>query len=136
MPHENIATKSRTEAADGAEQLPDDEPAKGADAAGETVDADAQTHAAADLKVVVSIKGGRGTVGVQQTSSDPHIESFDDADLTRLAHEVAAVAERARATWEETPKHPAYERPAPPARVRNRRQHGAAEEEEQAPRLF
>ena len=33
-----------------------------------------------DLKVVVSIKGGRATIGVQGASSDPHIESFDDLD--------------------------------------------------------
>ena len=29
--------------------------------------------------------------------------------------------ERARARWEESPKHPAYQRPAPPPRRRNRR---------------
>ena len=45
---------------------------------------------------------------------------------------VGAVIERARARWEDAPKHPAYERPAPPARRQNRRgqaptQAGAAE---------
>ena len=35
---------------------------------------------------------------------------------------------RARARWEEAPKHPAYERPAPPARRRNRRQQGTAQD--------
>ena len=74
-----------------------------------------------DLKVVVSIKGGRATIGVQRPSSDPHIESFDDAELSGLAQEVTAVIERARARWEDEPKHPAHERPAPPARRRNRR---------------
>ena len=34
------------------------------------------TEPAEDLKVVVSIKGGRATIGVQRPSSDPHIESF------------------------------------------------------------
>ncbi len=33
------------------------------------------------LKVVVSIEGGRAAIGVQQPSSDPHIETFDDHDL-------------------------------------------------------
>ena len=80
------------------------------------------------LKVVVSIKGSRATIGVQQPSSDPHIESFDDVDESALTQEVAAVIERARARWEESPKHPAYERPAPPAKRRNRRQQGAAQE--------
>ena len=80
-----------------------------------------------DLKIVVSIKGGRASIGVQQPSSDPHIETFGDHDLPALAQEVTAVTERARARWEETPKHPAYERPAPPAGSRNRRGQGAAQ---------
>ena len=37
-----------------------------------------------DLKVVVSITGGRATIGVQRPSSDPHIETFDDQDLSGL----------------------------------------------------
>ena len=82
-----------------------------------------------DLKVVVSIKGGRATIGVQKPSADPHIETFDDSDLTGLAQVVLAVTERARARWEDAPKHPAYERPAPPARRRNRRQEGTAQAE-------
>ena len=85
---------------------------------------------------------------MQQPSSDPHIETFDDHDLPALAQEVTAVTERARARWEEAPKHPAYERPAPPAKRRNnRRQQGAAtnanaagaaeqEEAQQTLRLF
>ena len=80
-----------------------------------------ETDTPDDLKVVVSIKGGRATIGVQGASSDPHIESFDDPDLTGLAQEALAVVERARARWEDEPKHPAYARPAPPARRRTRR---------------
>ena len=91
-----------------------------------------ETAPAEDLKVVVSIKGGRATIGVQQTSSDPHIEAFDDPDLDGLAHEVLPVIERARAKWEDEPKHPAHARPAPLARRQTRRgqppaQAGAAE---------
>ena len=81
-----------------------------------------------DLKVVVSIKGGRATIGVQQPSSDPHIESFDGPDLSELAQEAPAVVERARARWEGEPKHPAHVRPAAPARRRTRRGQGAAQE--------
>ncbi len=80
-----------------------------------------------DLKVVVSIKGGRTTVGVQQPSSDPHIESFIDRDLTGLTGELPAVIERARTGWQESSKHPAYQRPDPPAGRRNRRGQGAAQ---------
>ena len=105
-----------------------------------------ETVSSEDLKVVVSIKGGRATIGVQQPSSDPHIESFDDLEVSGLTQEVQAVVERARAKWEDEPKHPAYARPASPARRRNRRGRGAAQEatnpageaqaQQQALRLF
>ena len=106
----------------------------------------AQAAPPEDLKVVVSIKGGRATIGVQKPSSDPHIESFDDHDLTGLAQEAPAVVERAKARWEDEPKHPAHVRPAPPARRRARSQQGsaqastaegeAAEAQQQTLRLF
>ena len=105
-----------------------------------------ETDSSEDLKVVVSIKGGRATIGVQRPSSDPHIESFDDADLSRLTEEVSAVIDRARARWEDEPKHPAHARPASPARRQSRRGQGAAqaeaaegvadEEQSEALRLF
>ena len=121
--------------------------AQGAADDGDKSAAEAETDASGDLKVVVSIKGGRAVIGVQQPSSDPHIETFEDVDLPALAQEVVGVTERARARWEESPKHPAYERPAPPAKRRNnRRQQGAAqdtaaetqeaEEQQQTLRLF
>ena len=91
-------------------------------------DAGEETGSSDDLKVVMSIKGGRATIGVQRPSADPHIETFEEGNLTALAQEVPAVAERARARWEDAPKHPAYDRPAPPARRRNRREQGAAQE--------
>ena len=114
---------------------------------------DAEERAAADntdppeeLKVVLSIRGGRAIIGMQRPSADPHIESFDGLDLSGLAEELPAVAERAKSRWEEEPRHPAHQRPAPPARRRNRReqtpeQDAAAEgeEEQQQPetlRLF
>ena len=86
-----------------------------------------ETDTPEELKVVVSIKGGRATIGVQRTSSDPHIESFDDPDLSGLAQEALAVVERARARWEDEPKHPAHVRPAPPARRRPQREQGLAQ---------
>ena len=92
-------------------------------------DAGDESASTNDLKVVVSIKGARATIGVQRPSADPHVETFYDVDLSGLAQEVPVVTERARARWEETPKHPAYQRPAAPARRRNRRQQGTAQEE-------
>ena len=46
------------------------------------------------------------------------------------------MTERAKVRWDESPKHPTYERPAPPARRGNRRQQVAERQEEQEPRLF
>ncbi len=95
-----------------------------ADDAGERT-APADTEASEELKVVLSIRGGRAVIGVQRPSADPHIESFDDPDLFGLADEFPAVVARARAKWEEEPMHPTFERPAPSPRQRNRRQQAA-----------
>ena len=86
-----------------------------------------ETGSPEDLKVVVSIKGSRATIGVQRSSSDPHIETFDGGDLAGLIQEFLPVIERARAKWEDEPKYPAHERPAPPARRQPRRSQGAAQ---------
>ena len=103
----------------------DDEPGVGEDSEGQTAPAEAETSA--ELKVVLSIRGNRATIGVQRPSADPHIETFDDPDLFGLADEFPAVVARARAKWEEELRYPAYENPAPPARPRNRRPQGTAQ---------
>ena len=104
----------------------DQEPRGSDDATGEA--AGDETAAPNDLKVVVSVKDGRATIGVQQPSSDPHIESFDDREVSELAQEVPAVLERARARWEDAPKHPAYERPTPSTGRRPRREQPPAQD--------
>ena len=96
------------------------------DAAGEQP-APADSETKDELKVVLSIKAGRATIGVQRPSADPHIESFDDPDLFGLADQFPAVVARARAIWEETPQHPAYVKPTPPPRQRSRRQQATAQ---------
>ena len=80
-----------------------------------------------DLKVVVSIKDGRATIGVQRRSSDPHIEAFDAPELSALAGEVLAVVARAKARWESAPKHPAHTRPAASTPRRSRREQGSGQ---------
>ncbi len=87
----------------------------------------AETEATEELKVVLSIRAGRATIGVQRPSADPHIESFNDPDLFELADQFPAVVARARAIWEEEPRYPAYVKPAPPPRQRNRRQQATAQ---------
>ena len=119
---------------DAAPDEPDDGSGETAQDEQDSGDADEQvageeTQPSEDLKVVVSIKDGRATIGVQQPSSDPHIESFEDLDESGLTLEVSAVIERARAKWEDDPKHPAHVRPAPPARRRTRRGQDSAQAE-------
>ena len=141
MPKEVGKEATRSDAPSADDALFGDATDGPAAAVAEEPDADRQTaqdpqgsdNAEADtpqegLKVVVSIKGGRATIGVQQSSSDPHIEAFDGLDEAEVTTEVPAVIERARARWEETPKYPAYERPTSQARSRNRRQQGAAQD--------
>ena len=86
-----------------------------------------ETEATEDLKVVLSVRSNRATIGVQQPSADPHIESFDYTDLFELAYQLPAVVARAKARWEEEPMHPAYVKPAPAPRQRNRRRQGMAQ---------
>ena len=118
------------DAADGAAAAVADEQDANGETAEDLQDPDVAEEEAGqpeDLKVVVSIKGGRATIGVQRPSSDPHIETFDDGDLDGLTQEVSAVIERARAKWEDEPRHPAHERPAPPGRRQPRRAQGPAQ---------
>ena len=86
-----------------------------------------ETEPSEELKVVLTIRGNRATIGVQRPSVDPHIESFDDPDLFGLADEFPAVVARAKARWEEEPTYPAYVKLDPLARSRNRRQQGTAQ---------
>lgn len=118
------------EAAEGAAAAVIEEESPNGEAAQEPQGSDEGEEQAAppeELKVVVSIKGGRATIGVQQPKADPHVESFDNNDLSGLAQEIPAVAERARVRWEDEPKYPAHVRPAPPARRQTRRGQGSAQ---------
>ena len=72
------------------------------------------SDAADELKLVVSIRAGRSTIGVQRPASDPHLESDDALDLTTLLERIPGVLERAQARWREAPRHPGYARPASP----------------------
>ena len=127
MPDDNGTETTRSDTPSVDESLFGEAAEDAAAAVADEQDAGDETGSSEDLKVVVSVKGGRATIGVQQPSSDPYIESFDDRDLSGLTQEVSAVIERARAKWGEAPKHPAHEKPAPPARRRNRREQGAAQ---------
>lgn len=68
-----------------------------------------------DLKVVISIRGGIATVGVQRPGTDPHFESFAHMKLEEILPEVIGVYETAEAKWSEQPRYPVHEGAAQPA---------------------
>ncbi len=89
----------------------------------------AGTSPSEDLKVVVSIRGGLASIGLQRPSSDPYIELFDDSDVAQLVQKVPSVLDRAKIRWEDSPKNPTYERPAASTGRRNRRNNQTSAQE-------
>ena len=68
---------------------------------------------AKDLKVVVSLKGGITTVGIQRTGTDPYIESFERCDLADVLDEDRPRGRQGCGpSWADAPKNPAYSRPS------------------------
>ena len=88
-----------------------------------TVPAPEETQAQAqDLKVVVSVRGDKATIGVQRPMCDPFIVTFNGADqakLERLLPKVLDIVADAYTRWAENPLHPKYERPAPPPKPKS-----------------
>ena len=74
-----------------------------------------------DLKVVVTLRGGITTVGIQRPGTDPYIESFERRDLADVLEEIGPVVDRAVERWEDTPMYPAYKRPKGGNRSNRRR---------------
>lgn len=68
-----------------------------------------------EVKVVIQLKPGRCTIGVQEGDHDPVMEVVPAAlSVDSALAAVPAVLERARARWAQAPKNPAYKRPDPP----------------------
>ena len=107
----------------GRAQPTETEPAASAEPETEATPPDAPEQ----LKLVVSIRAGRSTIGVQRPASDPHLESDDALDLTTLLGRIPGVLERAQARWREAPQHPGYVRLTPPARRGGRRGQSASQ---------
>ena len=72
--------------------------------------AEVKAEPSKDLKVVVSLKGGITTVGVQRPEADPYIESFAHDRLEGVLDEIVPVVERATDRWEDAPKNPEHKR--------------------------
>ena len=71
-----------------------------------------------ELKVVVSFKGDRATIGVQGKNTDPVMERVPIINQEDALEEVFAAAidlvARARERWATSPRNPAYQGPPPP----------------------
>ena len=81
-----------------------------------------------EIKIVIALKDGTGTVGVKKPDTDIFFESFQGLDMDLLLEEVPGVILNARAKWEDSPKYPAHERSRTPPtpRRQNGRQRAAA----------
>ena len=66
---------------------------------------------------------------MQQPSSDPYIESFDDADLSRLTQEVPAVIETGESQVGGRTQVPCPREARSPGQAPDRREQGAAQAE-------
>lgn len=72
---------------------------------------ESETSSPDDLKIVVSVRGGITTIGVQRPSFDAHIESFAHREMSEAVLEITEVVERATVRWASEPQHPAYTAP-------------------------
>ena len=77
-----------------------------------------ENTASEEIKMVIALKDGTGTVGIKKPDTDIFFESFQRLDMDLLIEEVPGVIRNARAQWEENPKYPAHERPTKPPTTR------------------
>jgi hypothetical protein len=70
---------------------------------------------ASEIKVVIVLKDGRGTVGIQSPECDP-VFSTIEGDLVTIAAELPALVQLAEVKWSTAPKNPKsiIEPPPPP----------------------
>jgi hypothetical protein len=67
-----------------------------------------------DLKVVIHLLGDRTSIGVHRPNTDPWIRIVKDVDLAGALEQMYQVLAEAEARWQEQPRFPAYQLPAPP----------------------
>ena len=80
------------------------------------VDAGAGEEAPATeaLKIVITLKDGRGSIGAQRAGCDPFLLSLPDAGLANTLARLPDALAEADARWREQRQYPKYTRPAPP----------------------
>ena len=70
-----------------------------------------------DLKIVISLKGERASIGIQRPGCDPFLLPLPDAGLTNAIARLPEALVEADALWQGRRQNPKYARPAPPPRT-------------------
>ena len=65
-----------------------------------------------ELKIVIGLKGTRGSVGIQAPDCDP-IVTMTDGDLDAILERVPELVAEARQKWAEAPRYPKSTAPLP-----------------------
>jgi hypothetical protein len=67
-----------------------------------------------EIKVVILLKDGRGSVGIQSPDCDP-VFSTVEGDIVSVAAELPTLVQQAQDKWAQSPKNPASTIEPPPA---------------------
>jgi len=68
---------------------------------------------ASEVKIVILLKDGHGSVGIQSPECDP-VFSTVEGDLVSIAAELPALVQLAEMKWSTNPKNPKAPEPPPP----------------------
>ena len=65
------------------------------------------------LRIIITLRDGRGSIGVKRFGWDPYMATMTDSDLANALALVPEVLAAADARWQERHQNPKYTRPAP-----------------------
>ena len=65
------------------------------------------------LRVIITLRDGRGSIGLQRFGCDPFLTTTPDADLANALARVPELLAAADGVWQERRQNPKYTRPAP-----------------------
>ncbi len=68
------------------------------------------------LKIVLGLKGDKGSVGLQAEDTDPLFFHLEEGTLEAALPRIPELVQEARRRWDTSPRHPKHEGPpAPPS---------------------
>ena len=62
------------------------------------------------LKVIIHIREGLATIGIQQPNTDPVFETVDNPGIAELMTGIPDIIERARTLWHTQPRYPTHQK--------------------------